>query len=120
MRFLIFHGYLLRGTGSNIYNANLVRTLAAPGPRGASALPGPGTPGAAWRRAFERSVHDLRTSGACCPSTWPTRTRASMPSHIAELTDEELEHYIEANVEAVREVPTARTWPLPITWSWGP
>ena len=22
MRILIFHGYLLRGTGSNIYNAN--------------------------------------------------------------------------------------------------
>ena len=31
MRILIFHGYLLRGTGSNIYNANLARTLAALG-----------------------------------------------------------------------------------------
>ena len=28
MRILIFHGYLLRGTGSNIYNASLVRALA--------------------------------------------------------------------------------------------
>jgi hypothetical protein len=28
MRILVFHGYLLRGTGSNIYNANLVRALA--------------------------------------------------------------------------------------------
>jgi glycosyltransferase involved in cell wall biosynthesis len=28
MRFLVFHGYMLRGTGSNIYNANLVRALA--------------------------------------------------------------------------------------------
>jgi hypothetical protein len=28
MRILIFHGYLLRGTGSNIYNAKLARTLA--------------------------------------------------------------------------------------------
>ena len=27
MRILIFHGYLLRGTGSNIYNANLARSL---------------------------------------------------------------------------------------------
>src|SRR5215831_5639939 len=26
-RILIFHGYLLRGTGSNIYNANLARAL---------------------------------------------------------------------------------------------
>src|SRR6266513_4691606 len=27
MRVLIFHGYLLRGTGSNIYNASLARAL---------------------------------------------------------------------------------------------
>ena len=31
MRILIFHGYLLRGTGSNIYNANLARALAGLG-----------------------------------------------------------------------------------------
>ena len=31
MRILIFHGYLLRGTGSNIYNANLARSLAGLG-----------------------------------------------------------------------------------------
>jgi glycosyltransferase involved in cell wall biosynthesis len=28
MRVLLFHGYMLRGTGSNIYNANLARALA--------------------------------------------------------------------------------------------
>ena len=28
MRILIFHGYLLRGTGSNIYNASIVRAFA--------------------------------------------------------------------------------------------
>ena len=46
MRILIFHGYLLRGTGSNIYNANLVRALARARARGRPALPGPraGTP----------------------------------------------------------------------------
>src|SRR5919204_5592681 len=27
MRILIFHGYLLRGTGSNVYNASLCRAL---------------------------------------------------------------------------------------------
>ena len=27
MRILIFHGYLLRGTGSNVYNAELVEAL---------------------------------------------------------------------------------------------
>jgi glycosyltransferase involved in cell wall biosynthesis len=31
VRILIFHGYLLRGTGSNIYNASLVRALKALG-----------------------------------------------------------------------------------------
>jgi hypothetical protein len=33
MRILIFHGYLLRGTGSNIHNANLARSLAGLGMR---------------------------------------------------------------------------------------
>ena len=31
MRVLIFHGYLLRGTGSNVYNASLTRALLALG-----------------------------------------------------------------------------------------
>ncbi|MGI9094349.1 MAG: hypothetical protein ACR2F4_02095, partial [Thermoleophilaceae bacterium] len=31
MRVLIFHGYLLRGTGSNIYNPSLTRALPALG-----------------------------------------------------------------------------------------
>src|SRR5689334_21684283 len=31
MRILIFHGYLLRGTGSNIYNASLIAALASLG-----------------------------------------------------------------------------------------
>ena len=31
MRVLVFHGYLLHGTGSNIYNASLARALAALG-----------------------------------------------------------------------------------------
>jgi glycosyltransferase involved in cell wall biosynthesis len=31
VRILIFHGYLLRGTGSNVYNASLVQALAGQG-----------------------------------------------------------------------------------------
>src|SRR4051794_9449250 len=31
MRVLIFHGYLLRGTGSNVYNASLAQALAGLG-----------------------------------------------------------------------------------------
>ena len=28
MKVLVFHGYLLRGTGSNVYNASLAQALA--------------------------------------------------------------------------------------------
>ena len=46
-RVLIFHGYLLRGTGSNVYNASLAQALARLGhdvhlmcqDRGAGELP---------------------------------------------------------------------------------
>src|SRR4051812_39981535 len=31
MRILVFHGYLLRGTGSNVYNGRLVAALARGG-----------------------------------------------------------------------------------------
>ena len=31
MRVLIFHGYLLSGTGSNVYNARLAQSLAHSG-----------------------------------------------------------------------------------------
>ena len=48
MRVLIFHGYLLRGTGSNVYNAALARGARARRPRGAPALPGPRPARAAW------------------------------------------------------------------------
>ena len=37
MRVLIFHGYMLRGTGSNIYNANLAPALVRLGRDGAVA-----------------------------------------------------------------------------------
>ena len=100
MRILIFHGYLLRGTGSNIYNANLARALAALG----------------------HEVHLL-----CQDRSWDAPGRAVtvhipdigrvLPVYVAdtyegfdaktypELTDEELDHYLAANVEAVRAAP---------------
>ena len=31
MRVLVFHGYLLRGTGSNVYNARLYAAMARAG-----------------------------------------------------------------------------------------
>ena len=101
MRVLIFHGYLLRGTGSNIYNTNLCRALAGLG----------------------HEVH------ICCQERHPEDVGLPdgvtvhipdigriLPVYVAdtyegfdavpfpELGDEELEHYVGANVDAVAEL----------------
>ena len=103
MRILIFHGYLLRGTGSNIYNASLVRALARLGHE-VDLL--------CQDRDWDapEGVHDpqSRTSAGSCPSTWPTATRASTRSRIAELSEAELEHYLDAERSGRR-----RTRPTP-------
>ena len=98
MRILIFHGYLLRGTGSNIYNSNLAKALV-------------------------RLGHDVDL--LCQDRDWqaegvtvhnPDIGRV-LPVYVAdsydgfdakpypELSDAELEHYIDANVAAVRAAP---------------
>ena len=74
MRILIFHGYLLRGTGSNIYNASLVRALARMGHE-VDLL----CQERHWDAPEGVTIHNP-TSGACCPCTWPTPTRASRQS----------------------------------------
>ena len=92
MRILIFHGYLLRGTGSNVYNAGLAAALRVAGhevhllaqerePEELGFVDAVG----AWRGG-ELHVETLRrsaapstapTSAACCRCTSPTATRAS-------------------------------------------
>src|ERR671914_118353 len=100
MKVLILHGYLLRGTGSNIYNASLARALARLG----------------------HEVHLL-----CQERRWDAPEGVTvhnpdigrvLPVYVADtydgfdakpypdLTDAELDHYIEANVAAVRAAPT--------------
>ena len=101
MRVLIFHGYLLRGTGSNIYNTELCRALAALG----------------------HEVH------ICCQERHPEDVGLpegvtvhnpdigrTLPVYVAdeyegfdavpfpELDDAALDHYLAANVDAVAEV----------------
>ena len=100
MRILIFHGYLLRGTGSNIYNANLVRTLAELGHevdllcQDRDYSPPEGV-----------TVH-LPDIGRVLPVYVADEYEGFDAKPFQELTDAELEHYIDANVEAVRAVPT--------------
>lgn len=97
MRVLIFHGYMLRGTGSNIYNANLAQALARLG----------------------HEVHllcqdrDTKLDGV---NIHVPDIHGLLPVYVKdpyegfevktfpELTNEELDRYIEANVAAVREV----------------
>ena len=51
MRILVFHGYLLHGTGSNVYNARLVVALARQGRRFSGALGSADSEGASGRTA---------------------------------------------------------------------
>ena len=106
MRVLIFHGYLLRGTGSNVYNASLAPALARLGHevhllcQDRDAAPSSG------RGAGSVTVHNPE-SAACCRSTCRTRYEGFEVKTFPELSDAELDRYIDANVTAVREVVDA-------------
>jgi glycosyltransferase involved in cell wall biosynthesis len=99
MRILIFHGYLLRGTGSNIYNANLVRALAALGHEVHLLCQDP-----SWDPPEGVTVH-IPDIGRVLPVYVADRYEGFDAKPYPELTDDELDHYIAANIEAVRAVP---------------
>jgi glycosyltransferase involved in cell wall biosynthesis len=98
VRVLIFHGYLLRGTGSNVYNASLARALAALGhevhlvcqDRDPPDLPGV-------------TVHTPEIGGLL-PVFVHDEYEGFTVKTFAELTEAELDRYIELNVGAVREL----------------
>jgi glycosyltransferase involved in cell wall biosynthesis len=104
VRVLIFHGYLLRGTGSNIYNANLARALARLGHE-------------VHLLCQDRSWEAPEVSGSGSVTVHNPDIGRVLPVYVAdaydgfdaktypELTDEELEHYLRANVEAVCSAP---------------
>ncbi len=101
MRVLIFHGYLLRGTGSNVYNANLAAALGRLGhevqllcqDRDPPALPGV-------------TVHNPDI-GRVLPVYVADRYEGFDARPFPQLSDEELRRYLDANVAAVREVAAA-------------
>jgi glycosyltransferase involved in cell wall biosynthesis len=99
MRVLIFHGYMLRGTGSNIYNANLSRALAKLGHEvhllcqdREVRIPGV--------EIHNPDIHGL------LPVYVKDPYEGFEVKAFPELNEGELERYIEANVEAVRGVAT--------------
>ena len=107
MRILIFHGYLLRGTGSNVYNASLARALAGLGhevhllcqDRATDTLdwvagePGPG-----------RVVVHNPDIGRVLPVYVADKYEGFDAVTYDKLTDEQLDSYIDRNVAAVRAV----------------
>ncbi|MBJ7458456.1 MAG: glycosyltransferase family 4 protein [Thermoleophilaceae bacterium] len=126
MRILIFHGYLLRGTGSNVYNAELARALVAAGhdvdlvcqERSAKELEWVDAVGT-WDNAGALVVEDLGARrepgrGRCTVFVPPIADR--LPIYVQDnykgfdartfdqFDDAELEFYIARNVMAVKAV----------------
>ncbi|WCB95559.1 glycosyltransferase [Baekduia alba] len=120
MRILIFHGYLLHGTGSNVYNALLAEALAhaghdvhllcqEPHPAEVDAVGAAGDwdSGALVVRQIrpERRVTTYRPDiGGVLPVYVADRYEGVEARTFAELTDAEVATYVARNVEAVREV----------------
>jgi glycosyltransferase involved in cell wall biosynthesis len=98
VQILIFHGYLLRGTGSNIYNASLARALARLGHE-VDLL----CQERHWDAPEGVTVHNPDI-GRVLPVYVADRYDGFDAKPYPDLTDEELRHYIDANVAAVRAV----------------
>ena len=97
MRVLIFHGYMLRGTGSNIYNVNLAPALARLGHEVHLLT-----------QDREVKIPGVQIHNPDIGSLLPVYVKDPYEGFevktFDELTEAELDHYIEANVAAVREV----------------
>ncbi len=127
MRVLLFHGYLLRGTGSNVYNANLAPALASLGhevhllcqDRSAGELEWVNRYGD-WRSG-KLEISELREpsahGGEGSVTAYVPEIGDLLPVFVAdryadfeqvktfpELSENELERYLAANVAAVSEV----------------
>jgi glycosyltransferase involved in cell wall biosynthesis len=120
VRVLIFHGYLLRGTGSNVYNASLTQALLALGHQvhilcqdlAAGDLPFVDALGR-WE-AGRLSVRVLREPVRC--TAYLPEIGGVLPVYVADeyqgfravplpdLGEDELDRYLDSNVGAVRDV----------------
>jgi glycosyltransferase involved in cell wall biosynthesis len=97
MRILVFHGYMLRGTGSNIYNVNLARALAKLGHEVHLLC-----------QDREIKIEGVEIHNPDIGGLLPVYVKDPYEGFevkaFPELTEEELDRYVEANVAAVREV----------------
>jgi glycosyltransferase involved in cell wall biosynthesis len=107
MRILIFHGYLLRGTGSNVYNAALARALAGLGHEVHLICQDRAAPELDWVSAEPgegRVTVHTPDIGRVLPVYVADEYEGFDAVTYDKLTDEQLGHYLEANVDAVRAV----------------
>ena len=132
MRILVFHGYLLAGTGSNVYNARLAAAFVRQGhevhllcqdrhpeQQGFVSAAGDWDAGALKVRELrgapsDRSAAEAAGAGHCTvyrpdiggllPVYVSDRYEGIQARTFAECSDEELARYVEANVAAVREL----------------
>ena len=120
LRILIFHGYLLQGTGSNVYNAELAAALVRAGhevhllsqdraPRELDWVDATGD----WdggtlhvdvRREPVRGVVYRPDLGGLLPVYVADRYEGLVAKPFQDLTEAELDGYLSRNVAAVREV----------------
>jgi glycosyltransferase involved in cell wall biosynthesis len=103
MNVLIFHGYLLRGTGSNIYNASLARALVRLGHEVHLVCQERDTAGLDFVDGRRCTVH-VPDIGGVLPVYVADRYEGLDAVPFPELDDERLNHYLDANVAAVSEV----------------
>ncbi len=132
MRILVFHGYLLAGTGSNVYNARLAAAFVRqghevhllcqdrhPDQQGFVSAAGGWDAGALIVRELpgtptEGSEPDIAGAGHCTvyrpdiggllPVYVSDRYEGIEARTFAECSDEQVARYVEANVAAVREL----------------
>ena len=97
MRVLLFHGYMLRGTGSNIYNANLARALVELGHEVHLLC-----------QDRETEIEGVEIHNPDIHGLLPVYVKDPYEGFevkaFPELTEAELDRYIEDNVAAVRGV----------------
>jgi len=102
MRFLIFHGYLLRGTGSNVYNARLAVALARLGHE-VHVVCQDRDPVAAGVDVPGVTLHNPDI-GPILPVYVHDHYDGFEAKRFLDCADEEIAFYLEANVAAVRAV----------------
>src|SRR3954466_6823961 len=102
MRILIFHGYLLRGTGSNVYNAELAAALARLGHEVHMVCQDRDLAGAGLADA---GIHLHNPDiGRILPVYVHDEYEGFEAKRFLDCTDAEIEHYVDANVIAVRAI----------------